>query len=176
MYKELHTNKQNHLLFYEGPFFIDLLTMMGNYLKLYTNNYPVTQKKLFKIYVELAQNVANYAEETFLLQNENRRIGMGELYLSDKESHYRFTTKNVVKTRDAKILSQRCEIINNSNYEQLRELKRELRQTSPGVKYGARIGLVHAKLLSKNNLEYTTIAKDRHFSIFKITAKVDKYE
>jgi hypothetical protein len=176
MYKEPQPNMQNHLLFYEGPFFIDLLTMMGNYLKLYTKNYPVTQKKLFKIYVELAQNVSNYAEETFLLSNENKRIGIGELYLSDKETHYRFTTKNVVKARDAKILSQRCEIINNSNEQQLRELKRELRKTSPGAKYGARIGLVHAKLLSQNNLEYTTIAKDRHLSIFKITAKVDKHE
>ena len=176
MNRETHKIHNSHLLFYEGPFFIDLLTIFGNYLKLYTNKYPVSQKKLFKIYVELVQNVANYAEETFHLQNEDREIGIGEFYLSDRKTHYRFTTKNIVKARDAKTLSQRCEIINNSGYDQLKELKRELRKTSPGVKYGARIGLVHAKLISGNNLEYTTIEKNRDVSIFKITAKVDKYE
>jgi len=176
MNKEIRKVHQGHLLFYEGPFFIDLLTIFGNYLKLYTNRHPVSQKKLFKIYVELVQNVANYAEETFHLQNEDREIGIGEFYLSDRETHYRFTTKNIVKAKDAKILSQRCEIINDSDYDQLKELKRELRKTSPGAKYGARIGLVHAKLISENNLEYMTIQKNRDMSIFKITAKVDKYE
>ncbi|MGM0496859.1 MAG: SiaB family protein kinase [Bacteroidota bacterium] len=169
-----HMANQNHLLFYEGPFFIDLLTIFGNYLKLYTNKYSVAQKKLFKIYVELVQNVANYAEESYHLQNEDRHVGIGEFFLSEKETHYRFTTKNIVKARDAKILSQRCDIINNSDYEQLKELKRELRKTSPGAKYGARIGLVHAKIISGNNLDYVTIEKNRYRSIFKITAKVDK--
>jgi len=176
MNRETRKVYQSHLLFYEGPFFIDLLTIFGNYLKLYTNKYPVSQKKLFKIYVELVQNVANYAEETYHLQNEDREIGVGEFYLTDRETHYRLTTKNVVKAKDARVLSQRCEIINNSDFYQLKELKRELRKTSPGVKFGARIGLVHAKLISENNLEYTTIEQNRNVSIFKITAKVDKYE
>jgi len=150
--------------------------MFGNYLKLYTTEYPTSQKKLFKIYVELAQNVANYAEDAYVLKNENRHVGIGELFLSDKDHYYRFTTKNIVKARDAKVLSQRCEIINNSDYEELKELKRELRRSSPGAKFGARIGLVHAKILSGNNLEYSIIERNREYSIFKITAKVDKYE
>ena len=60
MFKTVDPNHNNlSFISYEGPFFIDLLTMMGNYLKLYTFDHPVAQKKLFKIYVELAQNVSN---------------------------------------------------------------------------------------------------------------------
>ena len=164
------------LISYEGPFFIDLLTMFGNYLKMYTTDDLFAQKKLFKIYVELAQNVSFYSEEYYTLKNENRHIGIGELNLQEINNQYRFTTRNMVKVKDANILSQRCSIINNSDIEHLKELKSELRGSSPSYKYGARIGLVQAKILSNNNLEYSILEKNRDFSIFKITVKIDKNE
>lgn len=177
MFQTVDPNQNNlNLISYEGPFFIDLLTLMGNYLKLYTFDDPVAQKKLFKIYVELAQNVSNYAENKYILKNEKREVGVGSLHLCDKNQQYRFTTQNVVKKEDAKVLSQRCEIINTSDYHELKELKRELRKSAPSSKYGARIGLIHAKLLSNNNLDYSVIEKDKDYSVFKITAKVDKNE
>jgi hypothetical protein len=164
------------LISYEGPFFIDLLTMFGNYLKMYTLNDLPAQKKLFKIYVELAQNVAFYSEDYYTLTNENKHIGIGELNLQEVNNQMRLTTRNMVKVKDANILSQRCSIINNTVIEELKELKRELRSSSPSYKYGARIGLVQAKILSRNNLEYSILEKNRDYSIFKITVKVDKNE
>ncbi|MFO8236635.1 MAG: SiaB family protein kinase [Bacteroidales bacterium] len=163
----------HNLLSYEGPFFIDLLTIFGNYIKIYLQNNCNAQKKLFKIYVELAQNVAFYSEEFHILKNENKKIGIGEMNLKETDGEFRFTTRNLVKAKDASILSQRCEIINNSNLEQLKELKRELRTSSPGEKYGARIGLVQAKLISKNNIEYSLLKTNKNYSIFKITAKIN---
>ncbi|MFP4448356.1 MAG: SiaB family protein kinase [Bacteroidales bacterium] len=162
-----------NLLSYEGPFFIDLLTIFGNYIKLYLKNNLIAQKKLFKIYVELAQNVAFYSEESYLLKNENKKIGIGEMNLKETDTDFRFTTRNLVKSKDAKILSQRCEIINDSDFNKLKELKRNLRMSSPGEKYGARIGLIQAKLISKNNIEYSLIEKNKDYSIFKITAKIN---
>ncbi len=173
---EFFNKNTRNLIFYEGPFYIDLLTIFGNYLKFYTHDYPLAQKKLFKIYVELTQNVSNYSEEYILSKNENRRIGMGEMKLTDHQSQYYITTKNIVKLRDANILSQRCEIINSSSKEHLKELKRELRKSSPGEKFGARIGIVSAKLISNNNIDYNIIENDREYSIFKITAKINKNE
>jgi len=174
-YKAENQNAVN-LFSYEGPFFIDLLTMFGNYMKMYTQHNLFLQKKLFKIYVEMAQNVSFYSEEYYTLKNENRRIGIGELNLQDVNDQYRFTTKNMVKAKDANILTERCEIINNSNIEELKELKGELRKSSPGYKFGARIGLVQAKIISNNNLEYNIIEKNRELSIFKLTVKINSDE
>lgn len=164
------------LLAYEGPFFIDLLTIFGNYLKIMTENHSLIQKKLFKIYVELSQNVAYYAEEYITLNSESKRIGIGEIRITEDAGQYQLMTKNLVKTKDANVLSQRCDIINNSALEDLKYLKRELRKSSESNKLGARIGLVQARLISNNHLDFNIIEKNRHYSYFKLTVKFDKNE
>jgi hypothetical protein len=167
---------ENSLIAYEGPFFIDLLTIFGNYIKILTKNYPLTQKKLFKIYVELSQNVSYYSEEYVSLKSESKKTGIGELRVSEDQEQYHLTTKNLVKLKDANVLSQRCDIINNSPPDHLKDLKRELRKSSGNPKLGARIGLVQAKLISKNNLDYDIIEKNKNYSYFKLTVKFDKDE
>lgn len=181
--KDLRENISPHLMetdrnliAYEGPFFIDLLTIFGNHLKILTERDPISQKKLFKIYVELSQNVAHYAEEYIIIKSESKKIGIGELRITESTDEYILTTKNLVKIKDANVLSQRCEIINNSPIDHLKNLKRELRKSSAGYKLGARIGLVQAKLISNNNLDFDIIEKDREYSYFKLAVKFDKYE
>ena len=170
------SDPDNPLFTYEGPFFIDLLTMFGNYLKMMTSTYPVIQKKLFRIYVELSQNVANYAEEYIKLEHEHKKIGIGELRIAEDKNGFLLTTKNLVKVKDANVLSQRCEIINNASPEHLKDLKRELRKSSTGYKLGARIGLVQARLISSNSLDYNILEKNKDFSYFKLTVKFNKHE
>lgn len=169
-------DKEQSLIAYEGPFFIDLLTIFGNYLKIMTENNTLIQKKLFKIYVELSQNVAYYAEEFINLENESKRIGIGELRVTEDPAQYQLMTKNLVKVRDANVLSQRCDIINNSALNDLKGLKRELRKSSESNKLGARIGLVQARLISNNPLEFQLIEKNRYYSYFKLMVKFDKNE
>ncbi|MFP4620654.1 MAG: SiaB family protein kinase [Bacteroidales bacterium] len=164
------------LIAYEGPFFIDLLTIFGNYLKIMTENNSLIQKKLFKIYVELSQNVAYYAEEYITIESESKRIGIGELRITEDLDQFQLMTKNLVKIKDANLLSQRCDIINNSSLEELKGLKRELRKSSESNKLGARIGLVQARLISNNHLDFDIIEKDRYYSYFKLTIKFDKNE
>ena len=170
------SDPENPLFTYEGPFFIDLLTMFGNYLKMMTTKHPFIQKKIFRIYVELSQNVANYAEEFIKLQHEQKRIGIGELRIAEDKNQYLLTTKNLVRVKDGNVLSQRCEIINNASAEHLKDLKRELRKSSTGYKLGARIGLVQARLISGNPLDYNILEKNKDFSYFKLTVKFNKHE
>lgn len=165
---------EQRLIAYEGPFFIDLLTIFGNYLKIMTEDDPLIQKKLFKIYVELSQNVAYYAEEYLTLESEAKTIGIGELRVTRDLDQYQLITKNLVKIKDANVLSQRCDIINNSSIEDLKDLKRELRKSSESNKLGARIGLVQARLISNNHLDFDIIEKNRNYSYFKLTIKFDK--
>lgn len=172
-----YTSDVNHnLIAYEGPFFIDLLTMFGNYLDILTDNNTNNRKKIFKVYMELSQNVANYSEEYILLENKTKKVGIGELRVNEDNSYFRLTTKNLVNHKDANVLLQRCHIINNSSVEHLKDLKRELRKTATGIKLGARIGLLQAKLISNNNLEFGILEKNRNYSYFKLTVKFNKNE
>jgi hypothetical protein len=57
---------------------------------------------------------------------------------------------------------------------ELRKIKREQRLNSPGEKFGARIGLIQAVMLSQNKLEYFCEEKDNDFSYLSLTVKIDK--
>lgn len=162
------------LISYRGPFYIELISVFGNNIRNLKDCYSNSRKKLFKIFIELSQNVSNYSEN-FHMVNNVQRIGVGELDIRESESTYYFSTKNQVKKNDAVILAERCELCNSSDYNRLRELKREQRINSPGEKFGARIGLIQAVMLSKNTLDYKIDEINNFFSYFTLTVKIDKY-
>ncbi|MDY6802014.1 MAG: SiaB family protein kinase [Bacteroidota bacterium] len=161
------------LLSYRGPFYIELISVFGSNIKEFTKEYDNTRRKLFRIFIELSQNVSYYSEH-FHMVNNVQRIGLGEMDLKEYETFFTFTTKNRVKNSDAKILSERCKLVNQSDHLELRHLKREQRMNSPGEKFGARIGLIQAVMLSKNQLKYKIEKIDDKFSMFSITVKIDK--
>jgi hypothetical protein len=105
--------KSKALLSYRGPFYIELISVFGSNVRNYTSEFNNANKRLFRIFIELAQNVSYYSEDYHLVNNENR-IGVGELNLVEHESHFTFTTKNLVKKSDSKILIDRCNLINSS--------------------------------------------------------------
>ncbi len=161
------------ILAYKGPFYIELISVFGTNIRNLNDVYGNARKKLFKIFIELSQNVSNYSENYHMVNNM-QRIGVGELFLKESDSKFYFSTKNQVKKSDANILAERCEIVNASDYNRLRDLKREQRLNSPGEKFGARIGLIQAVMLSKNKLEYSIEEIDTNFSHFTLTVKIDK--
>ncbi|MBU8892451.1 MAG: SiaB family protein kinase [Bacteroidales bacterium] len=166
--------KSKTLLSYRGPFYIELISVFGMNIRNFNDIYINARKKLFKIFIELSQNVSNYSED-FHMVNNVQRIGIGELYLTELGESYSFTTKNQVKVTDANILAERCELVNASDQGKLRELKREQRINSPGEKFGARIGLIQAVMLSRNKLDYKVEEIDEDFSYFSLTVTIDKY-
>lgn len=161
------------LLSYHGPFYIELISIFGTDIKNFSKVYDNARRKLFKIFIELSQNVSYYSE-SFHLVNNDQRVGLGELELKEYETFYTFTTKNKVKKDDSKILSERCKMVNKADHYELRRLKRRQRINSPGEKFGARIGLIQAVMLSKNKLKYKVDQINNDYSYFSITVKVDK--
>jgi len=162
------------ILSYRGPFYIELISVFGTNIRNSNDAYSNARKKLFKIFIELSQNVSNYSEDFHMINNV-QRIGVGELFLKEFDTSYSFTTTNQVKKTDAEILAERCELVNASDQMKLRELKREQRLNSPGEKFGARIGLIQAVMLSKNKLDYKVDKINRDFAYFSLTVKIDKY-
>jgi len=158
---------------YHGPFFIEIISILGMQIKRQTQAYKTARSKLFKLYLELSQNVANYSEDRFLLRG-NQSVGVGRLVLKHSETTFCFATENLVKKSDAIILYERCKLLNQSKPEDLRELKREMRRLDPGIKYGARIGLIQAVLISNNPLAFTIKTIDKQYSLFTIAITIDK--
>lgn len=170
--KDLITYPEEKISF-QGPFFIEILSILGLQIKRNCQQFKSARSKLFKLFIELSQNVAHYSEDRFNLHNQ-QSIGIGKLSLIETQETFAFSTQNLVSNSDAIILYERCKLLNQSSEEELRELKREMRQLEPSIKYGARIGLIQAVLLSNNPLKFSIKKISKQHSLFSITITIDK--
>jgi hypothetical protein len=55
--------QKEKVLSFHGPLTINLLSFIGNYLKSVVNTDQVLSSRLYKIFIELTQNVSYYSAE-----------------------------------------------------------------------------------------------------------------
>jgi len=164
---------KNTPLSYKGPIDDQILQAIGTYIEGLLKESPRAGKKVFKIFIELAQNISYYSAETSILPN-NKEIGTGMVLINATANHYTFMTGNLVKNNDIVAIIEKSEIINSLNREELREYKREQRKLPPGRKGGAHIGLIQVALTSAHPLDIEVNPVDDDHSFFSIAVKIDK--
>lgn len=165
---------QDIQLSYKGPFDKHILAAIGNYIKVIVRQSPKATKKVFSIFIELAQNISYYSAEMDKLANNDKETGVGTVVIGEVDSHYNFVVGNIVRNEDIIPVIDRCEVINSLNREELRRYKREQRNLPQGVHGGAHIGLIQVALTSGNPLgvDVTPISDD--YSFFSLNVKIDK--
>jgi hypothetical protein len=161
------------LLSFHGPLTISLLSFISNYLKLIINTDQVITSRLYKIFVELTQNVSYYSAEVKEVE-KGIKSGIGWFILDEYDMYYKFTTGNLIKKEDANKLTRNCSEINSLNEEDLRVLKRETRSQAKIRDIGAHIGLIQTGLLSGNMLDFKIYKINSKHSYFTISVKLDK--
>lgn len=171
---DLHRNlDQNVPLTYKGPIDDKILQAIGYYIDGILSNHPKAGKKIFKIFIELAQNISYYSAEKSILRGE-KEIGSGMVLIGEMEDAFTFVTGNLVKNDDIYAIIDKSEIINSLDREELREYKREMRKLPPGPKGGAHIGLIQVALTSSNPLDIEVTPVDDEHSFFSIAVKIEK--
>jgi len=164
---------QNIPISYKGPIDEKILQAIGSHIESILSKHPKAGKKVFKIFVELAQNISYYSAEKSIYK-ESKEIGSGMVLIGESEDSYTFVTGNLVKNEDVFSIIDKSEIINSLDREELREYKREQRRLPHGPKGGAHIGLIQVALTSDNPLDIEVTPIDDHHSFFSITVKIDK--
>ena len=162
------------LLSYSGYFFIDFLTIFGRKIRILTKKEYFASFKMFKIFMELAQNISLYSEQRVKI-NDDTTVGFGTFTLTDTGVHYHLSASNFVKNEDADVLVERCERINQKTKPELRAMKREQRRKSNGYKIGARVGLIQIAILSGSKLDISIQTHENGMSLFTISTTVDKF-
>ena len=163
----------NTPLSYKGPIDDHILQVLGSYIEGLLKDTPKAGKKVFKIFIELAQNISYYSAERSKLSN-NKDIGTGMVLINEQSEYYTFMTGNLVKTDDIITIIEKSEVINSLDRDELREYKREQRKLPPGKKGGAHIGLIQVALTSSNPLDIEVNPVDDEHSFFSIAVKIDK--
>ena len=165
---------KNTRISYKGPIDVNILQAIGMYIDGIFTKSPKASKKVFKIFIELAQNISYYSAEKSIMRN-NKEIGAGMVVISESEKNYNFLTGNLVKNEDIVSIIEKSEMINSLNREELRELKRKQRNMPHHSKRGGgNIGLIQVALTSSYPLDIEVLPVDDDISFFSIAVKIDK--
>jgi len=158
---------------YKGPFDEQVLSVISKYIGVILAKDPVASKKLLKVFIELAQNIAYYSAEKSTLTSD-KKSGIGTLVIGEFENSYLFVSGNAVRNDDVIPIIEKCEKINSLDHDSLREYKREQRNLPQGEKGSAHIGLIQVALVSSNPLNFEVTPIDEDHSYFSIAVQVDK--
>ncbi len=174
LYEYHNLLQQNILVSYKGPIDERIMTVIGENIELVTDDGSDKAKsKIFKIFMELAQNVWLYSAESCKTAS-GRKLGMGTLVIGEFGDSYTFVTGNVVRNSDIEPVIEKCEIINSLDRDSLREYRREQRRLGGDKKNSGNIGLIQVALTAESplDIELTPVSDDESF--FSIAVKIKK--
>jgi hypothetical protein len=164
-----------NIISYHGPVSLDLTSFIGNYIRESVNAEKMVITKIFKVYIELVQNISNYsAQVNKRLTEKNSNNGVGWFSIDEDDTVYHISSGNLISKEHGPILEKNCDQINKLNEAELRELKRFTRREASIKDVGAHIGLIHTGIISNNPLDIEISPIDEKHSFFKISVKVNK--
>ena len=158
---------------YTGPFDGQILSVIAKNIEYSLSKNARVNKKVFKIFLELAQNISYYSAE----QNSGRRgekAGVGTLTIQEYDNHFVFATGNMVKNDTIDKIIEKCDKINSMSRTDLREFKRMQRKLPAGHKGGGNIGLIQVALTAESTLDYKLIKIDENITFFIVAVDINK--
>lgn len=161
------------IISYKGPLTVGLLSYVGNSLRSIMKIGHSLEKRLFRIFIELTQNVSYYSAEVIEVE-KGVKSGIGWFVIRESNNHYVVTTGNLIIRSDGFKLIRNCDEINSLNDKELRDLKRKTRSQAIERDVGAHIGLIQTSLLSGGKLDYKVTELDNEHSFFTISVNVEK--
>ncbi len=166
-------NYMRTIISYSGPFDAQVLSVIGENIEYSLASNPKVSRKIFKIFIELAQNISFYSFER-QVTDEGTMFGSGVLMLREYKDYYSFSTGNMISNKAVLPIIQKCEAINILDRENLRIYKRKLRNMPSGVPGGGNIGLVQVALTADYPLEYSVVSIDEQKSFYTLNVRIKK--
>ena len=163
-------NQEEVIISYRGPLNDVLLSEFGHAIRTNSSIPPKVAKKIFTVFMELAQNVLYYSQE---INHFGERDPIGALIVLKLDGFYQILTNNLIQSKTINSLENKCLMVNTLDRPALRDYKRELRNAPKEIESkGAGIGMVQAALVSQNPLEFDFKELDEGFAYYTIMAKI----
>ncbi|MCU0443582.1 MAG: SiaB family protein kinase [Microscillaceae bacterium] len=169
------TNKKNVLISYKGPVTDVIMAEISRDIRNKFSENPKVSRKVFAIFIELAQNILYYSAEKIRFGEHNDSVGT--ILITETSDHYTFSCGNLVENEYIQELVDSCDIVNSMNREALREYKREQRSAPKKERSkGAGIGLIQVALTADTPLKVEYIKVDEVLSFFSLSVRIMKHE
>ncbi|MEM9834137.1 MAG: SiaB family protein kinase [Bacteroidota bacterium] len=167
------TQDQRILISYKGPVTPVIMAEIGQDIPDLTADHPQASRKVFSIFMELAQNILYYSSEKIRYARRVDSVGM--LQILELENHYVFSCGNTVNCEHVDQLIESCQTINSLDRDELQKLKRHKRRLpADELSKGAGVGLVQVAILADNPLEIQVQAIDDKYALFTLSVNINK--
>ncbi len=170
--------KREILLKFEGAISQDTLVALAENVKNKLSQRglnPVIIKKVFAIFIELAQNVYHHSGEKTIFKKSGKRVGRGSIVIKETAEFYLIETKNLIENNKIQSLGEHCDYINSLDQEGLKQLyKEQLKKPRIPDKAGAGVGLIETARKSGYLLRYEFKPVNDLYSYFFLSVRVKK--
>lgn len=130
-------------------------------------------KKIFAIFVELAQNVMFYSAEQEL-DEHGKECGVGILLISENADTYCVSSGNQIPRTDIERITSRCESVRTLSKDELKERYNEQRRLPRGGSKGAGLGFLDIARRADLPLEYAIEPLSGDRALFMLSAYITK--
>ncbi len=171
----LNLNDSDVIMSYKGPMSDVIINEISKDIQFKLIEDPKAGKKVYAIFMELAQNIFFYSSEVTKFGEKPYRIG--SVVLNEDEDYYTLTAGNIVDKKWIPVLWDRCEMINSLDRDALRRMKFEQRdngELSSENSKGAGIGLIQIALTSAQPISIEFRDIDEHNSFFALAVNIKK--
>ncbi len=163
------------ILMFKGILTQDILVMLAEMLTNNLSNDPrqKTTKKMFSIFVELAQNIHRYSYEKIMVSD--KPVGAGIVLVNEFETYYFLISGNVVEQPVYKVLKEKIDYLNDLDPDQLKQLRKDkLKQKRDENDKGAGVGLIDIKRKATSDIILNVKNLEDDLSFVSFFIKLDK--
>ncbi len=166
------------VLDFQGAISQDMVVGMAELLKKkYSREFGRSKmaKRLFSIFIEMAQNIASYSAERVYLDSQVGDVGAGIIVVTETDSIYTITSGNLVKKKSIPKILDRCREINRLDREGLRKLyKTQIKLSREKEKKGAGLGFIDIARKSGNPIQFGVTPVDARHSFLVLAVKIQE--
>jgi len=169
LYQEIDKMYSDVTFSYKGSFDTENLAFINSYIEKAIPANPGTRTDLFKIFLEMALNIAQNSLDIKRIDGE--LIGCGMMLIHEFEDKFSIISGNPGKSENIKKLISKCNYINSLEQDGIRQYKRELMKLPAGIKGNGNIGLIKISMITGHKLEIKElpINDNESFAIMNIS-------
>lgn len=157
---------------YKGPISNMILVKISDEIKIKFRHKARISRKLFSIFIELAQNILYYSPE---LASSSEKGKIAHFSIEEENDHYLIIAGNYVENNTPEEMNARCKKINGMNEQELRNYRKNILENPPNKKSkGAGIGLIKVALTSGSPLLNSIDKVNDQYSFLTISTKIPK--
>lgn len=169
--------KQNVILSFKGEMSQQILVNIGDLLKeklASEDTEKQVTKKVFFIFVELAQNIHRYSADRGI--EDKKRAGTGVLFVKESANYFTIFAGNRVAPLEAKVTTEQCLAISRLTPNELKlYYKEQLKQPREDETSGAAgLGLISIVRKAENPIVAYTIDIDTNETFLVLSVQVNK--